>query len=203
MTIRYVSTRGGVPPCDFEEALLAGLAADGGLYLPERWPRLDATSWRRCRARPTRRSRRACLAPFVDGDLARPTLRELIARGVCRLRPRRRWRRCASSGQRLAARAVPRADARLQGHRPAAAGPAVRAFARRAAGAITIVGATSGDTGSAAIEACAGRARMRIVDPASARAHLRGAAPADDHGRRRQRPQHRDRGHLRRLPGAA
>ena len=40
-------------------------------------------------------------------------------------------------------------------------------------------------------------------DPASARAHLRGAAPPDDHGRCRQRPQHRDRGHVRRLPGAA
>ena len=41
MSLRYVSTRGGVPPCGFEEALFAGLAADGGLYLPERWPRLE------------------------------------------------------------------------------------------------------------------------------------------------------------------
>ncbi|MGH7006032.1 MAG: hypothetical protein ACREIP_18980, partial [Alphaproteobacteria bacterium] len=32
--MRYVSSRGGVSPCDFEQALLAGLAADGGLYLP-------------------------------------------------------------------------------------------------------------------------------------------------------------------------
>ena len=39
--IRYVSTRGGVPPCGFEAALFAGLAADSGLYLPECWPRLE------------------------------------------------------------------------------------------------------------------------------------------------------------------
>jgi hypothetical protein len=38
LMLRYVSTRGGVPPCDFEQAVLAGLAAEG-LYLPERWPR--------------------------------------------------------------------------------------------------------------------------------------------------------------------
>ena len=39
--VRYVSTRGGVAPCWLRGGLFAGLAADGGLYLPERWPRLE------------------------------------------------------------------------------------------------------------------------------------------------------------------
>ena len=47
---------------------------------------------------------------------------------------------------------------------------------------VTIVGATSGDTGSAAIEACRDRAAIDIVILHPAGPHLRGAAPADDHG---------------------
>jgi len=41
--MRYVSTRGQTPPQSFEDVLLAGLAPDGGLFLPEAWPQLDAT----------------------------------------------------------------------------------------------------------------------------------------------------------------
>ena len=66
---------------------------------------------------------------------------------------------------------------------------------------ITIVGATSGDTGSAAIAACRDRAALDIFILHPARPRVRRPAPADDDGARRQRPQHRDRGHVRRLPG--
>ena len=40
--MRYVSTRGEAPPLGFVEATLAGLARDGGLYVPATWPELDA-----------------------------------------------------------------------------------------------------------------------------------------------------------------
>ncbi|HZA88522.1 MAG TPA: hypothetical protein VE466_16775, partial [Acidimicrobiales bacterium] len=40
--VKYVSTRGQAPVLDFADVLLAGLAADGGLYVPESWPRLPA-----------------------------------------------------------------------------------------------------------------------------------------------------------------
>ena len=66
---------------------------------------------------------------------------------------------------------------------------------------VTIVGATSGDTGSAALDACRDRAGDRHLHPLPARPHLRGAAPADDDGRCGERACGRDRGHLRRLPG--
>ena len=65
----------------------------------------------------------------------------------------------------------------------------------------TIVVATSGDTGGAAVEAFRGRAQRRSVRAVSARPHLRRAAAHDDDGRGRQRPCARDRRHLRRLPG--
>ena len=40
-TVRYVSTRGEAPPLGFMDVTLAGLARDGGLYVPETWPRLS------------------------------------------------------------------------------------------------------------------------------------------------------------------
>ena len=40
--MRFVSTRGQAPALSFPDAVLTGLARDGGLYLPEAWPRLDA-----------------------------------------------------------------------------------------------------------------------------------------------------------------
>ena len=39
--MRYISTRGEAPPLGFIDATLAGLARDGGLYVPETWPRLE------------------------------------------------------------------------------------------------------------------------------------------------------------------
>ena len=47
--MRYVSTRGAAPTLGFEEAMLAGLARDGGLYVPETWPRLTPRGDRRLR----------------------------------------------------------------------------------------------------------------------------------------------------------
>ena len=40
--MRYISTRGAAPTLGFSDILLAGLADDGGLYVPESWPRLAA-----------------------------------------------------------------------------------------------------------------------------------------------------------------
>jgi threonine synthase len=39
--LRYVSTRGEAPELSFEDALMAGLARDGGLYVPKTWPKLS------------------------------------------------------------------------------------------------------------------------------------------------------------------
>ena len=65
----------------------------------------------------------------------------------------------------------------------------------------TIVAATSGDTGGAAVEAFRGRKRVDVVVLFPRRARLRRAAADDDHRGRRERPCARDRRHLRRLPG--
>ena len=44
--MRYISSRGDAPALSFDEVLLTGLALDGGLYVPEKWPRFDAAALR-------------------------------------------------------------------------------------------------------------------------------------------------------------
>ena len=163
MNLRYVSTRGGVAPCSYEDALFAGLAGDGGLYLPERWPRLDRDELAALQGVPYQEVAARILAPFVGEDLAEAELRELIARAYgdfdhVAVAPLRQlgpneWLLELFHGPTLAFK-----DIALQ-----LLGLLFEHFLARRERAITIVGATSGDTGSAAIAACAGRARMRIV----------------------------------------
>ena len=43
--MRYISTRGAAPALDFDDVLLSGLARDGGLYVPDHWPQIDARCW--------------------------------------------------------------------------------------------------------------------------------------------------------------
>ena len=132
--VRYVSTRGGVPPCGFEAALFAGLAADGGLYLPERWPRLErdelealqGASYQEVAGAGAGAVRRRGSEPGRARRADRGGLRGFDHAAIAPLAPAR--------AERVAARAVPRADARLQGRRHAAAGAPVRAFPRAAAG---------------------------------------------------------------------
>ena len=63
--MRYVSTRGGAPPISFDDALLAGLAPDGGLYVPETWPSLDEVDPNAGYAAVAAE----ILAPFVEGSV--------------------------------------------------------------------------------------------------------------------------------------
>jgi threonine synthase len=163
MSLRYVSTRGGVEPCRFKEALFAGLAGDGGLYLPERWPRLERDELALLQGASYQEVAGRVLAPFVGNDLSEAELRGLIARAyagfdhvaiapLCQLGPNE-WLLELFHGPTLAFK-----DIALQ-----LLGLMFEHFLSRRERAITIVGATSGDTGSAAIAACAGRARMRVV----------------------------------------
>ncbi len=48
--MRYISTRGQAPARDFSDVLLAGLAEDGGLFMPESWPHFTPSDWRAMRA---------------------------------------------------------------------------------------------------------------------------------------------------------
>jgi threonine synthase len=71
-TMRFTSTRGSAPAVGFSEALVNGIAPDGGLYLPTEWPRADLDAFADAGDLPGVASR--FIAPFVAGDPLAPKL---------------------------------------------------------------------------------------------------------------------------------
>ena len=161
--MRYVSTRGEAPPRDFEGVLLAGLAEDGGLFLPETWPVLTSAEWRGLRGLPYPELATRILGLFTGGQpdeaVLRPLLTEAYAgfghAAVCPLvqLDSRVFALELFHGPTLAFK-----DMAMQ-----ALGRLFDATLARRGERVTIVGATSGDTGSAAIEACRDRAAVDVV----------------------------------------
>jgi threonine synthase len=64
MAMLHVSTRGEAPKLSFSDALLAGLARDGGLYVPESWPSLSSRQLQALQVSPIRKSRKPCWAHY-------------------------------------------------------------------------------------------------------------------------------------------
>lgn len=67
--MEYISTRGEAPSLSFTDALIAGLAQDGGLYLPEAYPQLSRSEIAGFAGRPYAAVAEAVITPFVDGTL--------------------------------------------------------------------------------------------------------------------------------------
>ena len=76
--MRYVSTRGRAPILDFEGVLLAGLASDGGLYVPERWPTLSRDELASFRGRVYADVAHAIISRFTGDTIDPPTLRSIV-----------------------------------------------------------------------------------------------------------------------------
>lgn len=161
--MRYISTRGEAPPRDFEGVLLAGLAEDGGLFVPETWPVLTSAEWRALRGLPYPDLAARILALFTGGQPDHATLLPMLRQAY------------AGFGHPAVAPLVQldhRVFAMELFHGPTLAfkdmamqalGPLFDHVLARRGERVTIVGATSGDTGSAAIEACRDRDAIDIV----------------------------------------
>jgi threonine synthase len=158
----YVSTRGQAPALDFEGVTLAGLAADGGLYVPREWPSFTAREIAAMRGLPYAELAARVMAPFVGDSLAPERLLELTRAAYGRFAhdavtplaqlDQQHWLLELFHGPTLAFK-----DVALQ-----LLGLLFEEFLGRSGGNLTIVGATSGDTGSAAIDAVAGRAGVEV-----------------------------------------
>ena len=158
----YISTRGRAPALDFAGATLAGLASDGGLYVPRSWPRFTYDEIAAMAGLPYAELAARVMQPFVGDSLTPERLLELttLAYGrfahaaVTPLRQldQQHWLLELFHGPTLAFK-----DVALQ-----LLGLLFEEFLARGGDPLTIVGATSGDTGSAAIDAVAGRARIDI-----------------------------------------
>ena len=79
MVVRYVSTRGNSPSKDFRDVLLSGLAPDGGLYLPEQWPSFSKTDIASFAQKPYRQAAEEILSRFVGDAFTKEALRDDIA----------------------------------------------------------------------------------------------------------------------------
>jgi threonine synthase len=77
--LRYISTRGGAPALSFDEVLLAGLAPDGGLYVPDAVPAIDAATWSAWRTLPYAKLAAAVMKPFVGGAISDADLAAIAA----------------------------------------------------------------------------------------------------------------------------
>lgn len=162
MNVDYVSTRGEAPSLGFSDALLAGLARDGGLYVPREWPTFSKKEIRALRGKSYEEIAFTVLSPFVEGDIPADKFRAMIDEAYATFRHPAIAPLVQTGpnsfvlelfhGTTLAFKDVAmQLLARLMDH----------ALATRGERA-TIVGATSGDTGGAAIDAFAGRERTDI-----------------------------------------
>ena len=75
--MKYVSTRGQAPVLGFEDVLLAGLATDGGLYVPQEYPRFSVTEMREMRSMSYPDLAAKVMAPFTAGCLSEKELSEI------------------------------------------------------------------------------------------------------------------------------
>src|SRR5688572_26027165 len=76
--LRYVSTRGEAKIASFNEALIEGLARDGGLYVPESWPQLSRAEIAGFRGKPYSEVAFRVIAPFVGNDIPERDLKHMI-----------------------------------------------------------------------------------------------------------------------------
>lgn len=160
--MKYVSTRGQAPVLEFEDVLLAGLARDGGLYVPESWPHFSADDIASMRGKTYDEIAFQVMFPFVSSSIDETEFRALIKDAY------------AGFAHRAVAPLVQQDDnlwVLELFHGPTLA---FKDFAMQILGRLmdraltkrglraTIIGATSGDTGGAAIEAFRGREQIDI-----------------------------------------
>ncbi len=161
--MRYHSTRGRAPLLTFDQVLLTGLATDGGLYLPIEWPRLSKADLKAMAGQSYEQVATRVMTPFLGGAVAEADFAAMVTetyeafahKAVAPLiqLDRNDWLLELFHGPTLSFK-----DYALQ-----LVGRLFDVVLKRQGRRATIVGATSGDTGSAAIEACRDKNAIEIV----------------------------------------
>jgi len=160
--VRYISTRGDAPSLSFEEVVLTGLARDGGLYVPETWPQMSEEDIRALAGKSYAEVAAEVLQPFLGDAISPAEFRAMTEKAyssfsheavvpLTQLGPNE-FLMELYHGPTLAFK-----DVALQ-----LLGLLYDHLLGKKKKRVTIVGATSGDTGSAAIDACRGRDAVDI-----------------------------------------
>lgn len=155
--MKYISTRGEAPTLGFCDAVLTGLARDGGLYVPETWPQLDHDSIRALAGKPYAEIAKTVLQPFLGDEISKQDFSAMVDAA---------YKGFAHPAVAPLVQTGPNEFILELFHGPTMAfkDVAMQLLARIVdhiladrGTRLTIVGATSGDTGGAAIEAFRGR----------------------------------------------
>ena len=159
--MKYISTRGGGEPQSFEDVLLTGLAPDGGLYVPESWPQIDLAA---LKGKSYQEIAEAVMYPFVESSISRADFRAMIDEtyGPAIFRhkdvvPLHKLKDGLYTLELFHGPTIAFKDVALQ-----FLGRLFDHVLTKKKRDVTIVGATSGDTGSAAIEGCRHSDHVRI-----------------------------------------
>ncbi len=160
--MKYISTRGEAPSLGFCDALLAGLGRDGGLYVPAEWPSFTKKEIRAMRGKSYQEIAFTVLTPFIDGEIPDDKFRAMIDEAYATFRhpaiaPIVQTGPNAFIMELFHGSTLAFKDVAMQ-----LLGRLMDYVLTERNERATIVGATSGDTGGAAIDAFAGRDRTDI-----------------------------------------
>jgi threonine synthase len=152
--VKYISTRGNAPALSFEDVMLTGLASDGGLYVPQQLPRFSRADIEAMADLDYPALAFRIMSPFVAGDIPEKDLKQLINEAYSQFRhpaitplvqlDHNEWVLELFHGPTLAFK-----DLALQ-----LLGRLLDYVLKKRGQKAVVMGATSGDTGSAAIEGC-------------------------------------------------
>lgn len=160
--MKYISTRGYAPVLNFSDVVITGLALDGGLYLPETYPQFSQGDLRALRGKSYSAIAKAVLWPFIDGDINRVDFEQMVDDAYASFR---------HPATCPIVQTDPNGFLLELFHGPTLAfkdvamqllGRLMDYILEKKNSRATVIGATSGDTGGAAIEAFAGRDRSDI-----------------------------------------
>ena len=165
--MKYISTRGGCPPQNFEQVLLSGLAPDGGLFIPQTLPTFSAEQIEAMKSLQYADLALEIVTPFVDGEIPTSQLKKVIDESYVAFKhpevapltrlSEHEYLLELYHGPTLAFKDFAlQVLGRLRDH-----------VLRKNDQRVVILGATSGDTGSAALEGCrhSERVEMYILHP--------------------------------------
>ncbi|WP_299811093.1 threonine synthase [uncultured Roseibium sp.] len=160
--MKYSSTRGEAPILEFSDVLLQGLARDGGLYLPETWPQFDADTIASFAGKSYQEVAYAVISPFIGDEIPEDDLKAMIADAYAGFRHPAVTPLVQSGPNTFLLELFHGPTLAFKDVAMQLLGRMMDYVLTQRGLRATIVGATSGDTGGAAIEAFRGRERTDI-----------------------------------------
>lgn len=154
--MRYISTRGQAPALSFEDAMLTGLARDGGLYVPESVPTISKADIAAMAGLSYEEVAFRIMRPFVGDTFSDAEFTDIIARAYANINHAARAPLVQIAPNHFLLELFHGPTLAFKDFAMQLIGQLFQSALNRRGERVTIVGATSGDTGSAAIEAFRG-----------------------------------------------